>query len=130
MAQASVVCRHPFVNSSFSETGAWIQAKFCGKLPILHIFRPFFFLFSKFFIFKLLRFFFFLLTWDPMGATSPTVLFRCQPNPPHPHPPPTPRSTVVRASARVAGGRPRSPTASHQRHKNWEVCASQIGAWH
>ncbi len=24
----------------------------------------------------------------------------------------------------------RSPTASHQRRKNWEVCASQLGAWH
>ncbi len=24
----------------------------------------------------------------------------------------------------------RSPTASHQRRKNWEVCASQLGTWH
>ncbi len=24
----------------------------------------------------------------------------------------------------------RFPTASHQRRKNWEVCASQLGAWH
>ncbi len=24
----------------------------------------------------------------------------------------------------------RSPTASHQRRKKWEVCASQLGAWH
>ncbi len=24
----------------------------------------------------------------------------------------------------------RSPTASHQRRKNWEVCASRLDAWH
>ncbi len=24
----------------------------------------------------------------------------------------------------------RSPTVSHQRRKNWEVCAAQLGAWH
>ncbi len=24
----------------------------------------------------------------------------------------------------------RSPTASHQRREKWEVCASQLGAWH
>ena len=23
-----------------------------------------------------------------------------------------------------------TPTASHQRRKKWEVCASQLGAWH
>ncbi len=40
------------------------------------------------------------------------------------------RSTVVRASARGAGGRGSIPTASHQRHKRWKVCASQLGAWH
>ena len=30
----------------------------------------------------------------------------------------------------VRGGGVRSPTASLQRRKNWEVCASQLGAWH
>ncbi len=40
------------------------------------------------------------------------------------------RSTVVRASAQGEGGAGvRIPTASHQRRKNWEVCASQLGAW-
>ncbi len=45
-------------------------------------------------------------------------------------PPPPLRSTVVRASARVREPGVRSPTASHQRRKNWEVCAYQLGAWH
>ena len=31
--------RRQAVNSGFSETDAWIQAKFCGKLPIHHISR-------------------------------------------------------------------------------------------
>ena len=35
-----------------------------------------------------------------------------------------PCSLMVRASARG------DPPASHQRRKNWEVCASQRGAWH
>ncbi len=34
--------RHPSVNSGFSETAAWIQAKFCRKLLIRQISRPFF----------------------------------------------------------------------------------------
>ncbi len=36
VAQASVV-RCLSVNSGFSETAAWIQAKFCGKLLIRHL---------------------------------------------------------------------------------------------
>ena len=45
-------------------------------------------------------------------------------------------SIVVRASVWGAGGRGSNPgpTASHQRRrqrrKQWEVCASQLGAWH
>ena len=62
--------RHPSVrlsvNSSFSETAAWIQAKFYGKLPIHHISRQFFLFFQIFFSF--------LLTWDPMGAKISKLL--------------------------------------------------------
>ncbi len=67
MAQASV---RPSVNSSFSETAAWIQAKFYGKLPIHHISRPIFVCFFKIFIFKIFMIFFFIFIniWDPMGA--------------------------------------------------------------
>ncbi len=36
-------------------------------------------------------------------------------------------SIVVRASTQ---GGVRFPTASHQRRKKWEVCASQLGTWH
>ncbi len=36
------------VNSGFSETAAWIQIKFYGKLPIHHISRPLFFFFQNF----------------------------------------------------------------------------------
>ncbi len=46
MAQASGV--RPSVNSSFSETAAWIPTKFYGKLPIHHISRPFFCFFQNF----------------------------------------------------------------------------------
>ena len=45
------------VNSGFSGAAQWTQAKFCGQLPIQHISRPLF-MFSKFSIFKFLRFFF------------------------------------------------------------------------
>ncbi len=55
MAQASVV--HPSVNSSFSETAAWVQTKFYGKLPIHHISRPFF-SFFKIFNFQIFTIFF------------------------------------------------------------------------
>ncbi len=45
------------VNSGFSETTAWIQAKFCcGKLPIYHK--------------VLMNLFLFSLTWDPIGAVG------------------------------------------------------------
>ena len=54
------------VNLGFSETAAWIQAKFYGKLPMHHISRPFFLL-SKFSS-NFYDFFSFSLTWDPMGA--------------------------------------------------------------
>ncbi len=53
--------RRPSVNSGFSETPAWMQTKLYGKLPIHHISRSYFssFFFSKFSVFKCLRFFFF-----------------------------------------------------------------------
>ncbi len=58
------------VNSGFSETAAWIQGKFCGKLPIRHISRLYMFLFSKFLIFKFLQFFFVFVNMRPydLGA--------------------------------------------------------------
>ena len=40
--------RRPSVNSSFSETSAWIQTKFYGKLPIHHISRQLFCFFKIF----------------------------------------------------------------------------------
>ncbi len=66
MAQASVVrpsVRRPSVNSSFSETAAWIQTKFYGQLPIHHISRPFFFVFCFFKIFNF-QIFAFLIFYD------------------------------------------------------------------
>ncbi len=45
----------PSVNLGFSETAAWIQTKFYGKLPIHHISSILFFFFK---IFKFLRFLF------------------------------------------------------------------------
>ena len=64
VAQASVV--RPSVNSGFSETVAWIQAKFCGKLPIRHISGlSFFFLFSKVLNFYV---FFFFVNMGPYGS--------------------------------------------------------------
>ena len=60
------------VNSGFSETAAWIQAKFCGKLPIRHIssfFLIFFFFLVDFlFSFFSIFFFFVFVNMGPMGA--------------------------------------------------------------
>ncbi len=41
----------PSANSGFSETGAWIQVKFCGQLLIHYISRSLFFQFSNFYDF-------------------------------------------------------------------------------
>ncbi len=49
----------PSINSGFSETAAWIQAKFYGKLHTRHISRQFFF-FWQFFTFEILTIFFFV----------------------------------------------------------------------
>ncbi len=46
---------------------------------------------------------------------------------------PVPRPCIAQWLERPLGVQEaeiRSPTASHQRRKNWEVCASQLGAWH
>ncbi len=57
--------RRPSVKSGFSETAAWIQTTFYGKLPIQHISRHFFLNFN----FQIFTIFFpFSLTWDPMRA--------------------------------------------------------------
>ncbi len=60
--------RHLSVHSGFSAIAAQIQAKFCRKLPIRHIPRPFVFLFSKCSLLNFLRLFPFSLTCDPIGA--------------------------------------------------------------
>ncbi len=69
VAQASVV-RPSSINSGFSETAAWIQAKFCGYLPLHHISRPLFSFVCHNFQFSNLYDFFFLfsLTWGRIGA--------------------------------------------------------------
>ncbi len=60
MARAPVVCSSvdPSVNSGFTEAPAWIQAKFCGKLPTYS--TPFISFLKIFYDF----FFYFSLTWD------------------------------------------------------------------
>ncbi len=61
MAQASVVRPSPVrpsVNSGFSKTAAWIQAKFCGKLTIRHTPDVFFFKIHNFLIFMIFCFVF------------------------------------------------------------------------
>ena len=60
--------RHPMsTNSGFSETAAWIQAKFCGKLPLHHNSRLFLF-FSKFSLFY--DFFLFFINMGPYGSKN------------------------------------------------------------
>ncbi len=64
---------HPSINSGFSETAAWIQTKFCGKVPIHHYrhhndnLQTIFFSFFKILNFHIF-FFSFSLTWDPTIA--------------------------------------------------------------
>ncbi len=61
---------HPSLNSSFSETAAWIQTKFYGKLLIHHISRPFYF-FHIFFRFHQHR-----TLWEPnLPPTSHSWIF-------------------------------------------------------
>ncbi len=56
------------VNSGFSETAAWIQVKFYGRLPIYHI-SSLLFSFCKIFSFHILTILFsFSLTWNNIGA--------------------------------------------------------------
>ena len=65
VAQASIV--HPLsISSGFSETDAWIQAKFCGKLPICHISRHFFSVFKSF-DFQNFMIFFCFVNMGPYG---------------------------------------------------------------
>ena len=61
MARGSIL--HPSINLGFSETLAWIQVKFYGKILIRRISKPysFFFSFLKIFNFR-------FLLHDPMGA--------------------------------------------------------------
>ncbi len=57
-------------NSGFSETTAWVQAKFCGKLPIIHI-TGLFILFTAIFLFSnIYEFVSFSLTLYPMGIKN------------------------------------------------------------
>ncbi len=78
--------RRPSFNSDFSETAAWIQAKFCGEVPISAISPDlFFFLFffqNVWFSFFLTIFFFVFVNMGHSGSpkfqnvTFPTISIR------------------------------------------------------
>ncbi len=83
------------------------------------------------FFFSNIQTFFFSLNIVPYGRkqfeTSPVKVYtRITPtacNRPH-------VALWLERPLRVQEVRVRYPTASHQRHKKWEVFASQLGAWH
>ncbi len=67
--------RRPSINSGFSETSAWIQAKFCGKLYLSTISPDCFFFFQNFSFLNFYDFFFFWLL-----LTIGTISIRFHPN--------------------------------------------------
>ena len=67
MAQVPAI-RRPSVNSDFSETTAWTEAKFCGKGTYPPNLQTFIFSFFKIYDFQI--FTFFSVNKDPMGAKT------------------------------------------------------------
>ncbi len=59
---------HPSFNSDFSETAAWIQATFCGKLPIDCIPRLFIFFSENFWFSKFLQICFLFVNMGLYGS--------------------------------------------------------------
>ncbi len=77
VAQASVV-RRSSVKCVFSETVKQINAKFCGKVAIHHISRPFFSVFKNFEFLNFNELFFIFVNMAPYGSENFKTLLLLQ----------------------------------------------------